>query len=55
MTNAFYLAEINLAHLKEPMGSLLLKGFVDRLDEINGIAEASPGFVWRYLVDSRDT
>jgi heme-degrading monooxygenase HmoA len=33
----------------------LLKGFVDRLDEINGIAEASPGFVWRYLVDSRDT
>ena len=26
-----------------------------RLDEINALAEASPGFVWRYLVDSRDT
>ncbi len=52
---AFHLAEINLAHLKEAMDSALLKGFVDRLDEINDIAEASPGFVWRYLVDSRDT
>jgi heme-degrading monooxygenase HmoA len=55
MTSAFHLAEINLAHLKEPMDSALLKGFVDRLDEINALAEASPGFVWRYLVDSRDT
>jgi quinol monooxygenase YgiN len=53
--NAHHLAEINLAHLREPMDSALLQGFVDRLDEINALAEASPGFVWRYLVDSRDT
>jgi heme-degrading monooxygenase HmoA len=37
------------------MDSALLQGFVNRLDEINALAEASPGFVWRYLVDSRDT
>jgi hypothetical protein len=53
--SAFHLAEINLAHLKEPMDSALLQGFVARLDDINTLAEASPGFVWRYLVDSRDT
>jgi heme-degrading monooxygenase HmoA len=51
----FQLAQINLAHLKAPMDSALLQGFVNRLDEINALAEASPGFVWRYLVDSRDT
>lgn len=52
---AFHLAEINLAYLKAPMDSELLQGFVARLDEINALAESSPGFVWRYLVDSRDT
>jgi heme-degrading monooxygenase HmoA len=55
VTTIFHLAEINLAHLKEPMDSELLKGFADRLDEINALAESSPGFVWRYTVDSRDT
>src|SRR4051794_21992478 len=25
-----------------------------RLDEINQLADGSPGFVWRYLTDSRD-
>jgi heme-degrading monooxygenase HmoA len=28
--------------------------FNARLDEINALAERSPGFVWRYITDSRD-
>jgi heme-degrading monooxygenase HmoA len=28
--------------------------YMARLDEINQLAEQSPGFVWRYLTDSRD-
>jgi len=27
---------------------------IARLDEINQLAERSPGFVWRYVTDSRD-
>ena len=29
-----------------------MAGFVNRLDEINALADASPGFVWR-LIDRR--
>ena len=50
----FHLAQVNLAHLKAPMDSDLLKGFVDKLDEINALADASPGFVWRLIVDNHD-
>ena len=32
---------------KAPLESELLASFVARLDEINGVAESSPGFVWR--------
>src|SRR4051794_5801953 len=28
--------------------------YIARLDEMNQLAEASHGFVWRYLTDSRD-
>ena len=49
MQPTHHLAQINLAHLKAPMDSALLKGFVDKLDEINALADASPGFVWRFL------
>ena len=54
MSASHHLAQVNLAHLKAPIESALLKGFVDKLDEINALAAASPGFVWRFLMDSRD-
>ena len=28
--------------------------YMARLDEMNRLADQSPGFVWRYLTDSRD-
>ncbi|MBL8519245.1 MAG: DUF3291 domain-containing protein [Betaproteobacteria bacterium] len=51
----FQLAQANIAYLRAPMDDPLLAGFVSRLDEINRLAEQSPGFVWRYISDSRDT
>jgi hypothetical protein len=47
----FQLAQINIANAKAAMDSAIMKGFVDRLDEINQLADHSPGFVWRLKVE----
>ncbi len=47
MSAAFQLAQINIGRLVAPLESPRLKDFVDNLDRINAVAEASPGFVWR--------
>ena len=41
------LAQLNIARARAPMTDPLMAGFVDRLAEINALAEASPGFLWR--------
>ncbi|MBL8525893.1 MAG: DUF3291 domain-containing protein [Betaproteobacteria bacterium] len=51
---AFHLAQANIAYARASLEDPLLADFVARLDEINALAEQSPGFVWRYLSDSRD-
>jgi len=43
----FHLAQINIGKAKSTMDSEVMKGFVARLDEINQLADTSPGFVWR--------
>jgi hypothetical protein len=48
---AFHLAQVNVARLLAPIDSPQLHGFVSRLDEINALAEAAPGFVWRLKDD----
>ncbi|MBT8141343.1 MAG: DUF3291 domain-containing protein [Gammaproteobacteria bacterium] len=48
---SFHLAQINIAHAKADMESSLMQGFVERLDEINALADQSPGFVWRLQDD----
>ena len=45
---AMHLAQLNVAHLLAPIDSPPLVDFVARLDEINTLAENSPGYVWRY-------
>lgn len=42
-----HLAQVNIGRLKAPLDSPTLAGFVARLDEINALADRSPGFVWR--------
>ncbi len=51
----YQLAQANVAYAIAPADDPRLADFVARLDEINQLADRSPGFVWRYLTDSRDT
>ena len=43
----YHIAQVNIARMKAPLDDPLLTGFVARLDEINALADRSPGFVWR--------
>lgn len=49
---AFHLAQINIGRLLAPLDDPQIKDFVDALDPINALADASPGFVWRLQSDS---
>jgi hypothetical protein len=42
-----HLAQVNIARMRGPMNSDIMKGLAARIDEINRLAEASRGFVWR--------
>jgi len=49
--SAWHLAQLNIAHLQDSLESDQLTDFVANLDRINALAEGSPGFVWRLVVD----
>jgi Domain of unknown function (DUF3291) len=49
-----HLAQINIGTARFPLDSLEMKGFMDALDEINALAEAHPGFVWRLKGEGND-
>jgi hypothetical protein len=42
-----HLAQVNIGLIKGPLDGPIMAGFVERLDEINALADGSPGFVWR--------
>lgn len=46
-----HLAQVNIGRLTAPLGSAQLHGFTSRLDEINALADRTPGFVWRLQGD----
>lgn len=47
MKSRAHLAQVNIARLRAPLDDPQIAGFVARFDEINALAERSPGFVWR--------
>ena len=47
----FQIAEVNIGRVRASLEDESMQGFVARLDEINALAEASPGFVWRLKSD----
>ncbi len=47
----YHLAQINIARMNAPLDDPLMHGFVSRLDELNALADQSPGFVWRLQTD----
>ena len=52
MVIAHHIAQLNIARAKAPLDDPLLADFVAQLDDVNALAEASPGFVWRLKSDS---
>ena len=47
----YHLAQLNIGRMKEPLTSLVMKGFVDNLEPINALADKATGFVWRLQSD----
>ena len=47
----FHLAQVNIGRVRAPLDDESMQGFVSRLEEINALAERSPGFVWRLKSD----
>ena len=57
MTNtsqAYQIAQINIAQAKADKGSEVMSGFITRLDEIHTLADNAPGFVWRLETEDGD-
>jgi len=50
----YELAQANVAYMLTAENDPRIADYMARLDEINQLADAAPGFVWRYLTDSRD-
>ena len=48
----WHLAQLNVGTARYDLEDPGMAGFMNRLDEINAIAEESPGFVWRLQSDS---
>jgi hypothetical protein len=49
---AWHFAQFNVARLHEPLDHPATAEFVAGLDEVNAVAESSPGFVWRLTDDA---
>ena len=52
MVTKLHLAQVNIARMRGALEDPVMRGFVARLDEINALADASPGFVWRLQTDA---
>ncbi len=50
----YHLAQFNAARMRGPLDSDIMAGFVARLEEINAVADAAPGFVWRLRTEDGD-
>jgi len=49
-----YLAQVNIARVKEPLDSPVMQDFVNNLEPINRLAEGSDGFIWRLKEDDNN-
>ena len=47
-----HLAQLNVGRLRYDVDDPRMAEFIDNLALVNGLAERSPGFVWRYQDDS---
>jgi len=52
--SAYELAQLNIGVIRGPMDSPVMADFATNLERINGIADSSPGFVWRLQTEEGD-
>lgn len=52
MNQPCQLAQVNIGRAHGRIDDPVMSGFVARLDEINSLAETSPGFVWRLKTEA---
>src|SRR5215469_11767181 len=48
----YQLAQVNIARMLAPLDDPIMAYFVAKLNEINALAEGSPGFIWRLKSDA---
>ena len=49
--SSYHIAQVNIGRIRAELDDPIMAGFVSRLEEINALADASPGFVWRLQTD----
>ena len=47
MATGYHVAQFNIGKVLAPVEEPLMADFMDQLDEINALADGSPGFIWR--------
>ena len=50
----YHIAQVNIGRMRGPLEGSIMAGFVARLNEINALADHSPGFVWRLQTPEGD-
>ena len=51
---AYHIVQYNVARMRAPLDDPIMQGFVSRLDELNHLADRTPGFVWRHVAADAD-
>ena len=49
--SGYHLAQFNVARAKGPTDGPVMAEFMANLDRINGLADRSPGFIWRFQTE----
>src|SRR3954451_14263873 len=50
----YHLAQMNIARMRAPLDDPIMAGFMNKLEEINALADGSNGFVWRLQTEDGD-
>ncbi len=51
---SYHLVQLNIAKMKYPIDAAEMSDFVNNLENINALADSSPGFVWRLQTEDGD-
>ena len=52
--SSYHLVQLNIAKMKYSIESVEMSDFVNNLENINALADSSPGFVWRLQTEDGD-